>query len=69
MISEHVRSREELVQLVAKGTAVHYFFFWGHRPLASGEIAQLKSTNHLPVIRTKKLASHSNMRGKDFEGI
>jgi ribA/ribD-fused uncharacterized protein len=40
MILDHVRNREELVQLVAKGTVVHYFFFWGHRPLASGEIGK-----------------------------
>ena len=35
-----VRSREELVQLVAQGLRPEYFFFWGHQPLPNGEIGK-----------------------------
>ena len=41
MTVDHVRSREALVQLATKGTVVHYFFFWGHRPLARRDRAFL----------------------------
>lgn len=37
---DHVRSREELVQLVAQGLRPQYFFFWGHQPLPNGEIGK-----------------------------
>lgn len=40
MTPDHVRSREELVQLVAQGIRPDYFFFWGHQPLPNGEIGK-----------------------------
>jgi len=40
MIADRVRNREELVRLVKQGRPVHYFFFWGHKPLPNGEIGK-----------------------------
>ena len=37
---DDVRTREELVQLVAQGLHPRYFFFWGHQPLPNGEIGK-----------------------------
>lgn len=37
---DDVRSREELVQLVAAGVRPQYFFFWGHKPLPNGAIGK-----------------------------
>ena len=37
---DHIRNREELVQLIVDGTRPHYYFFWGHQPLPNGEIGK-----------------------------
>ena len=41
MTPDRVRSREELVQLVAQGIRPDYFFFWGHQPLPNGRDRQI----------------------------
>jgi ribA/ribD-fused uncharacterized protein len=38
MTADDCRTREDLLRLVRKGTRPHFLFFWGHRPLSTGEI-------------------------------
>jgi ribA/ribD-fused uncharacterized protein len=40
MLAEHIRSLEELLRAVRGGLRPRYLFFWGHKPLASGEIGK-----------------------------
>lgn len=40
MLAEDIRSLEELLRAVRSGLRPKYLFFWGHKPLASGEIGK-----------------------------
>src|SRR5262245_19169157 len=37
-MTERVRSREDLVRAVNSGFRPKFLFFWGHQPLASGQV-------------------------------
>ena len=39
-IMEQIRSREELLDAIRQGKQPSYVFFWGHKPLANGEIGK-----------------------------
>lgn len=40
MLADKIRSREELLRAVRSGLRPKYLFFWGHKPLPSGEIGK-----------------------------
>jgi ribA/ribD-fused uncharacterized protein len=37
---ENIRSRDDLIEAIRHGLQPSYFLFWGHRPLANGEIGK-----------------------------
>jgi ribA/ribD-fused uncharacterized protein len=37
---ENIRSRDDLIEAIRHGLQPSYLFFWGHRPLANGEIGK-----------------------------
>jgi ribA/ribD-fused uncharacterized protein len=40
MLTENIRSREDLLRAVRSGLRPKYLFFWGHKPLPNGEIGK-----------------------------
>ena len=40
VLTEHIRSRDELLLAVSSGLRPNYLFFWGHKPLPNGEIGK-----------------------------
>lgn len=40
MLADEIRSREDLLRAVRGGLRPTYLFFWGHQPLAGGEVGK-----------------------------
>lgn len=40
MLTENISSREDLLRAIRSGLRPRYLFFWGHKPLPSGEIGK-----------------------------
>jgi ribA/ribD-fused uncharacterized protein len=40
MLTENIRSREDLLRAIKSGLRPQYLFFWGHKPLPNGEVGK-----------------------------